>query len=160
MAHCMEVTFSRGIDTPKCTSVTLGTFIFPAVHERASFDFGGATIVAIVPTYKPKALTVRLVQDLLRASPNLFVYVVNDCTPKEEGSDAIFKRIATISNRVTLLHTPENKLKAGALNHALARIFAEGQKHADVILTLDDDVVIAKNTVKNQIGRASCRERV
>ena len=155
----MEVTFSRGIDTPKCTSVTLGTFIFPAVHERAPFDFGSATIAAIVPTYKPQALTVRLVQDLLRASPNLFVYVVDDCTPKEEGSDAIFKRIATISERVTLLHTPENKLKAGALNHALARVFAEGQKCQDVILTLDDDVVIAENTVKNLVTELmSCDE--
>ncbi|MBI2612874.1 glycosyltransferase [Candidatus Kaiserbacteria bacterium] len=147
----MEASSVKGVHTPKPPRITLGHFILPAHHERVPFDFGNATIAAIVPTYKPRALTVRLIQALLRSSPNLLVYVVDDCTPREEGSEAIFKRIATISKRVTLLRTPENKLKAGALNHALARIFAEGRRYPDVVLTLDDDVVIAENTVRNLV---------
>jgi len=132
-------------------SVHLTNFIIPARHPRVSFDFEKAHIAAIVPTYKPKALTVRLVQDLLRSSERMHVYVVDDCTPREEGSKVIFKRIQTMSKRVTLLHTPNNKLKAGALNYALAHIRESVENSPDVILTLDDDVVIAENTVKNLV---------
>lgn len=140
----------RGVYTQTSTTPTLRSFVLPTLHKRVGFDFGKARIAAIVPTYKPRALTVRLIQALLRSSPNIFVYVVDDCAPREEGSEAIFKRIATISKRVTLLRTPRNKLKAGALNGALDHISA-GRNRPDVILTLDDDVVIAEHTVKNLV---------
>lgn len=133
------------------TNIHLTNFILPARHVRVPFDFGKARITAIVPTYKPKALTVRLIQDLLRSSERMHVYVVDDCTPQKDGSDMIFKRIQTMSKRVTLLRTPGNMLKAGALNYALSYIHAKGRDAPDVVLTLDDDVVIAANTVKNLV---------
>lgn len=123
----------------------------PARGTRRRVSIDKARVAAIVPTYAPGAITARLVRDLVRFNPKLRIFVVDDCSPKEKGSVAIFAHIASISGRVTLLRTPENKLKASALNFALAHIFEEERKSPDVILTLDDDVVIAEKTVRNLV---------
>lgn len=129
----------------------IASFIVPTSLLRVPFPYDAIRVAAIVPTFKPGALVAHLVADLVRFNPRLLVYVVDDCSPSERGSSAIFDYIGSISERVTLLHTPENKLKAGALNYALAHIFDERRECPDVILTLDDDVVIAESTVKNLV---------
>jgi cellulose synthase/poly-beta-1,6-N-acetylglucosamine synthase-like glycosyltransferase len=54
-----------------------------------------------------------------------------------------------LSPRVTVLRTPRNRLKAGALNLGLAHLLGrKGPRAPAVVLTLDDDVVIAPETVR------------
>lgn len=146
----MSPTSPAGERALKPATVTLRNFVLPVRHERRQFAYENARVAAIVPTYRPGAIAARLVRDLVRFNPGLRVYVVDDCSPREEGSEALFEYIRAVSSNVTLLRTPQNKLKAGALNYALAHI-AERKATPDVILTLDDDVVIAENTVRNLV---------
>lgn len=126
-------------------------FILPRRYAKSSFNFEKANVYAVIPTYKPGELTVRLVKDLIRWDSNIVVCVVDDCTPQDyKESIHIFEEIRAISNRVTLIRTPFNTLKAGALNYGLKHVFNEhGKRPPDVILTLDDDIVIAPTTVRN-----------
>ena len=128
-------------------------FILPKRYARSHFDFRKATVCAVIPTYKPGEITVRLVENLIRWDTNIVVYVVDDCTPRDyEASIHIFEDIQSISDRVTLIRTPANTLKAGALNYGLKYIFGErGGYVPDVILTLDDDIVITPTTVRNLV---------
>lgn len=109
-------------------------------------------VVAIVPSFKPSKLTVRLVKDLLRWNKDISVYVVDDATPKKyKAEHLIFDSIRTLSPDVVVLRTPRNKMKAGAINFALSRILKE-KDAPDVVMTFDDDVVISKNVVKNLVN--------
>lgn len=129
----------------------LRSFIIPRRHERYAFN-REANVCAVLPTYTPNAITLKLVEDLLRSNSRLLVYIVDDCTPRERTpSIALFNALVSLP-RVTVLRTPVNKLKAGALNLALKYIFASEREYVpDVILTLDDDVAIAPDTVKNLV---------
>lgn len=111
-------------------------------------------IAAIIPSFKPGKLSVRLVEDLIRWNEKLIVCVVDDSTPEEhEREHRIFEKIRTISDRVIVIRTPENKLKAGAINQGIF-YFLESQKDdiPDLVITLDDDVVISKTTIKNLVA--------
>ncbi len=105
---------------------------------------------AVVPTYKPGATALRLVEDLLAHNPKLSVVVVDDCTPLwHKESVNVLECMRLLSPRVTVLRTPRNKLKAGALNLALSHLLGrKGPRAPAVVLTLDDDVVIAPDTVR------------
>src|SRR3989344_8437022 len=128
------------------------SFFVPIQHVRSRFDWDRTRVTAIIPTYAPSEFTLRLVQDLLRWSPRLFIYVVDDSTPQEQDRALRFLEIVSLSCRVRLLRTPTNTLKAGALNYARRSIERERREDVpDVILTVDDDVVIDKNTVKNLV---------
>lgn len=119
----------------------------PRHYERRAIRTQDALVAVILPTYAPSAMTSQLVEDLLRYNANLFVYVVDDATPSAcSASLEVLRHIARISERVTVLRTSRNMLKAGALNVGLRAILS---KYAipDVILTVDDDVVIAEGTV-------------
>src|SRR3989344_5478048 len=128
------------------------SFFVPIQHVRSRFDWDRTRVTAIIPTYAPSEFTLRLVQDLLRWNPRLFIYVVDDSTPQEQDRALRFLEIVSLSCRVRLLRTPTNTLKAGALNYALRSIERERREDVpDVIITVDDDVVIDKNTVKNLV---------
>jgi cellulose synthase/poly-beta-1,6-N-acetylglucosamine synthase-like glycosyltransferase len=75
--------------------------------------------------------------------------VVDDCTPADNAdSMEVLARLRALSPRVTVLRTPTNRLKAGALNLGLAHLLAQKGPHTPaVVLTLDDDVVIGPSTV-------------
>ncbi len=125
-------------------------FFVPARHDRLHVP-SEPHICAIIPTYAPGKLTLRLVKDLIRWNPKIIVYVVDDCTShSNKKSVALFENIAAVSTRVVVLRTPVNTLKAGALNFALKDIF-ENRSTINVILTLDDDVVINFSTVNNLV---------
>jgi cellulose synthase/poly-beta-1,6-N-acetylglucosamine synthase-like glycosyltransferase len=128
--------------------ISLKNFLIPA-QPRAVHKVFEPNVSAVVPTYKPGATALRLVEDLLRHNPKLSVVVVDDCTPLEHApSIAVLECLRLLSPRVTLLRTPRNRLKAGALNLALAHLLGRKGPHAPaVVLTLDDDVVIAPETV-------------
>lgn len=132
--------------------IGIRSFLVPARHATAPFDYQLSRVCAIIPTYAPGEITLRVVSDLVRWYPEMMVYVVDDCSPDDIESAKILRRIASVSyHRVVVLRTPLNKLKAGALNHALAGIAARGEE-PDVILTLDDDVVIERHTVKTLVS--------
>jgi len=149
---------------------TLRTFVLPRSFKQAGADTDRhISICAIIPSFMPDILTLRLVQDILKWNPQTHIYVVDDSTPySAEESHSIFKQIAKLSKRVTLLRTPKNKLKAGAINYALTHI----KKNGDIpsaIITLDDDVVIEEHSIPNmlyslfadkQIGAVCSQSRV
>jgi len=135
------------------TKLELKHFVLPSKYERTPFEYEKISVSAIIPTYKPGHLTLRLVEDLARWNPNIDIYLVDDSTP--EGypeSNMVFTRAVAVSDRVMLLRTPVNTLKAGALNFGLKHIFAEERQNwPDVVLTLDDDILISQGTVKNLV---------
>ena len=129
--------------------VTLKNFLIPTQPER-THKVVEPNVSAVVPTYKPGATALRLVNDLLRYNPRLSVVVVDDCTPLDYApSVPVLERFKTLGPRVTVLRTPHNRLKAGALNLGLAHLLAHKGPHTPAVaLTLDDDVSIAPETVQ------------
>lgn len=124
----------------------------PRRYERSPFD-GRANVCVIIPTYAPDMVTKRLVDDILAWNPAILVYVVDDSTPHDQPESLrILGSMASIE-RVTLLRTDKNALKAGALNYAL-RHLAENRREyrPDVILTADDDVIIEPSTIPNLVA--------
>lgn len=113
----------------------------------------------IIPTYAPSATTERLVRDIVKWNPKVHVYVVDDSTPPEMKESALtLFRIARIRGSVTLLRTPSNQLKAGALNYALAFLAGSAAGEYEAVLTADDDVVIAHDTIPNLLRELKSRE--
>ena len=129
--------------------VSLKNFFIPA-QPQAKHKVFEPNVSAVVPTYKPGATALRLVEDLLAYNPRLGIVIVDDCTPLDHApSIAVLECMRLLSPRVTLLRTPHNALKAGALNLALSHLLGrKGPRTPAVILTLDDDVVIAPETVQ------------
>jgi len=129
-------------------------FIIPHKFNKNSTDISQHRVVAIIPSFKPKEITIRLVNDLLRFNNDMRICVVDDSTPEDyELEHRIFERIRTISERVIVLRTPENKLKAGAINQGLNHLLDPiNGEVPDVILTLDDDVIISEKTVCNLVS--------
>jgi cellulose synthase/poly-beta-1,6-N-acetylglucosamine synthase-like glycosyltransferase len=129
--------------------ISLKNFFIPA-QLQAKHKVFEPNVSAVVPTYKPGATALRLVSDLLAYNPRLSVVVVDDCTPLDHAASiAVLECMRLLSPRVTLLRTPHNALKAGALNLALSHLLGrKGPRTPAVILTLDDDVIIAPETVQ------------
>lgn len=94
-----------------------------------------------------------MIEDLLRYNPKLHIVVVDDSTPPGyESSMLVLEHFRSLAPRVTLLRTPQNKLKAGALNLGVAHLLARKGPHTPaVILTLDDDVVVAPETIASMV---------
>ncbi|MDQ3239319.1 MAG: glycosyltransferase family 2 protein [bacterium] len=96
--------------------------------------------IAIIPTYKPTSTVVALVEDILKYNYKTKVILVNDNSPAEY--DSIVERVKLMSaDRVTVLKTADNKLKAGAINLAL-RYITDKNLNPQVVYTMDDDVKI------------------
>jgi len=132
---------------------SLACFVMPLKTQRGQVEFERQKVCAIIPAYNPGECFVSLVEDLLRWNPNIMLYIVDDSTPISfSEAHSIFRRVKELSSRVILLRTPYNSLKAGALNFALAHIKEwRNSFMPDVIITLDDDVVITKDTVHNLV---------
>ena len=60
--------------------VSLKNFLIPTQPQIKHKVFE-PSVSAVVPTYKPGATALRLVEDLLTHNPRLSVVVVDDCTP-------------------------------------------------------------------------------
>jgi cellulose synthase/poly-beta-1,6-N-acetylglucosamine synthase-like glycosyltransferase len=137
------------------TAATAASFFVPISGPKiAPSTLKNKKITAIIPTYKPDQVTVKLIQDLLSLKENLQVIVIDDSTPTDEkASMRILKKmvdIAKTNKRLILLQTSFNHLKAAALNVGL--FYIESQKvKPHVVITFDDDVVIAKNTITEMV---------
>lgn len=143
----MEVTRARAAGAMR----GLASFVVPTRYTRAGESARRTRVCAIVPTYMPSELTLRLVQDLVRFEPRMRIFVVDDSSPTDGACSEIFSRIKSVGDRVVVLRTSENKLKAGALNHALAHIKSIEGYRPDIVLTVDDDVVIERGTVRELV---------
>lgn len=130
----------------------LKNFLIPT-QTLAAHKVFEPNVSAVVPTYKPGATALRLVEDLLRYNKKLEVVVVDDSTPEDYApSMEVLERLRAMGERVVVLRTPHNRLKAGALNLALAYLYERKGAHKPaVIITLDDDVVIAPHTIKRMV---------
>jgi cellulose synthase/poly-beta-1,6-N-acetylglucosamine synthase-like glycosyltransferase len=143
-------------------ALTLKNFFIPKTFASATDVPEGVRVCAIVPTYKPSPVwTVKLVQDLLKYNSDITVFVVNDCTPQVyEDGHHVFKTLRSLPGKVYVLSTPQNKLKAGAINYCLQNIYAGLYEEYDVVMTLDDDVVIEKNTVRELVKGLLADEKI
>lgn len=134
----------------RSSKIRVGSFVIPARHVRSRFVYNRVRVCVIIPTYSPRELTRQLVEDLVRWNRYVSVYVVDDSTPEEDLESASVLREISYISRVTVLRTPHNTLKAGALNYALRHIFGQWSGYMPpAILTVDDDVVIDRSTIKN-----------
>lgn len=121
--------------------------------------------IAIIPTFCPSPITYKLVADLLNWHPELEVIVVDDSTPltyKNRKSVNVLnnlKKLAGKNKRLKLLRTPQNKLKAGALNFGIEYIQKQN-KNPHVIVTFDDDVAINKDTLLHVVSSLYGRPHV
>jgi poly-beta-1,6-N-acetyl-D-glucosamine synthase len=119
------------------------------------------TVYVIIPTHKPRKITVQLVRDLIRWNPGITVCVVDDCTPAEyEEKHHIFRSIRRLSSTIEYLRTSTNQLKAGAINYAVRTLVEKGGTLPQVIVTLDDDVVINEHTIATLARLLFADERV
>jgi cellulose synthase/poly-beta-1,6-N-acetylglucosamine synthase-like glycosyltransferase len=143
-------------------SFTISNFVRPERYDSTFFDVFSVRVAAIVPTYKPGDLTVKLIKDIVAWNPEIQIYVVDDCTPETyAGAFPIFQEIAGLGERVTLMRTPVNRLKAGALNFALRSIFLlKKSVRPEVVVTLDDDVVINQHTIRNLVIELMRHEKI
>jgi len=132
--------------------VALKNFLIPTQPQQ-THKVVEPNVSAVVPTYKPGATALRLVEDLLAYNPKLAVVVVDDCTPPDYApSTPVLDALRGMGPRVTVLRTAQNRLKAGALNVGLAYLLAHKGPHAPaVVLTLDDDVVIGPETIQRMV---------
>src|SRR5258708_39607748 len=76
--------------------------------------FQSKKIAAIIPTYKPQAVTIELIDYILQTYTGIEIVVVDDSTPKDSSAYLIAQEIdhkAKEETRLTYLRTPENKLK-------------------------------------------------
>ena len=131
------------------SGASVSTFCIPhAFNTTCREDISQLRVYAIVPTYKPGAMTAQLVRDLITWNANLHVYVIDDSTPHDyEPLEEVLDTIRSFaSDRITILRTPTNKLKAGALNFGIAHLSQTATK-PDILITLDDDVVIDAHTI-------------
>lgn len=111
-------------------------------------------LTAIIPTYKPRMITYRLAKTLSEWNQNMLVIVVDDSTPKDSKFYRVCKKIKKLAasrKNIVCLRTPSNKLKAGALNFGLDYINVVLSEKPNVVITLDDDVVLNKETVPEMI---------
>ncbi len=153
--------FSTPVMVPKAKKLQLRNFVIPTRYTRTPFDIEKTKVCAIIPTFKPGRLTLRLIEDLLRWNTTLQICIVDDCTPQSHTESlAILESIRSLGGeRVHVIRTPINKLKAGALNYGLRYMLHESRENSpDVVVTLDDDVVIEESTVRNLVTELMSNE--
>src|SRR3989344_466168 len=149
----------KGEETDKANNIHKAKFwhvirnIFIPNNLNAHKKEHNSRVAAIIPSFKPSRLSIRLVEDLIRWNSDLVVCVVDDSTPEEyEAEHRIFEQIRAISDRVFVIRTSENRLKAGAINQGISHFLeSQGSAIPDIIFTLDDDVIISKTTIKNLV---------
>lgn len=135
------------------------SFFFPKkMNVRSNRNvFDKKFVVAVIPTYRPLQSTYDLAFDIIRYHKNTHVIVVDDSTPlTKENRESVsvlrkLKTLAKSNKNLTILRTPENRLKAGALNFGI-EFAGTFKKKPDAVLTFDDDVIITSTTIPNMIN--------
>jgi cellulose synthase/poly-beta-1,6-N-acetylglucosamine synthase-like glycosyltransferase len=139
-------------------SITKKTKAF-FVPRVPSSDFIPVTpqknIALVIPTYKPTIDTYNLVTTISKWFPQITIVVVDDFTPLTPENEEIINKIKEYSRnnyKVIVFRTPENQLKAGALNNGIDYLkILLPYTRPDVVFTFDDDVVIERETIPNMV---------
>lgn len=139
------------IHSIKRASRTTASFFVPKKIQQSgkTKPVGSDSVAIIIPTYNPEEITYNLVKSIVRWYPDMKVVVVDDHTSLDRPEYRIIKKIKAYAERNTnvyYLRTPQNKLKAGALNTGIGFVMKMRDKPS-VVITSDDDVQINKNTL-------------
>ena len=124
--------------------------------------FQSKKIAAVIPTYKPQVLTLSLIDYILSNYQGIEVVIIDDSTPKDSSAYLICQQIrdkAKNEPRLTYLRTPENKLKAGALNFGLSYLWSQKAK-PQVVFTFDDDIAITPTTLYEMVAELYSQKKM
>lgn len=117
----------------------------------------------LIPTYKPNPITYKLIKDVVTFYPKMQIVVIDDNTPlSDKPSAKVLANIRALqkeTRKLTLLRTPHNHLKASALNFGLEHLTNQKIKPA-IIITVDDDVVINKDTFTHLISALETNKHI
>ena len=97
-------------------------------------------MITVIPAYEPDEKMIKLVKELL-AETDHTVVIVNDGSSKDLLP--LFDEAGSLSERVRVLHHPENRGKGAAMKTAFAWIKEQGYTDEGIV-TVDAD----GNTVK------------
>lgn len=128
------------------------------IKENFNVDiFNELKTTIVIPTYKPSYFTYQLIYNVLDWYKNIDIVIVDDSGDSVYGRQVnIFKNIKKIADkekRVSLVKTPKNLFKAGALNYGIAFVQKSRKKNLpNVIITCDDDVIITKRTIPEMVN--------
>ena len=130
----------------------LVSFVLPSNYQENSLIYTTYNVdtVAIIPTYDPQMPLIHMIGDLLLFAPNIRIVLVDDCTPNEIKNHEVYNylhRLNATFDSLTFIKTPQNSLKAGALNTGLEYIEKHFDRKPDVIITFDDEVRIDATTI-------------
>jgi cellulose synthase/poly-beta-1,6-N-acetylglucosamine synthase-like glycosyltransferase len=106
-------------------------------------------ISVLIPTFIPTIETYNLVTSIAQSVPHALIVVVDDCTPINKKNLQILKKITDLTYNnpnIVYLRTPQNQMKAAALNYGLDYLMNLPEK-PNVVFTFDDDVKISKSTI-------------
>jgi len=105
------------------------------------------TISAGIPAYNEERTISRLLQDTLNQSTNGFALkeIIVNASGSNDNTEAKVQAMAKVDSRVKLISAGARGGKASALNDILQRV------ESDLVLFLDADVVLEKNSIKNLI---------
>lgn len=119
-------------------------------------------VAILIPTYKPSINTYRLVKGVVKYAPSTKVIIIDDCTPLETPNLSalnLIKKLVKNHRQVKYLRTPQNSLKAGALNYGIKHL-RKLRRQPQVVITCDDDVQINKDTIRNLISALYSESKV
>ncbi len=150
-----QMNYNTSRPLKKLAESPVSFFIPKHQNLKVSKEFLDKKIVAaIIPTYKPKMITYRLIKNMTKWYPDMMIVVVDDSTPSSCKNFKIIKKIkqlARLNTRVTYLRTPVNRLKAGALNYGFDYVSIALEQKPHIVITLDDDVILTRKTIRAMI---------
>jgi len=157
MDSTVATTYTAVVDSFTTFQSVLKNFFIPRNFDLKKYVGENFNVGVIIPSFIPESATLELVKNVLKSGDDIDICVVDDATPKScIEARRIFDEIETLSGRVTVLKTEENKLKAGAVNYGLEHLIKSANK-PEIIVIMDDDVVIDTDTIPNMV--ASLLER-
>jgi cellulose synthase/poly-beta-1,6-N-acetylglucosamine synthase-like glycosyltransferase len=136
--------------TTKKVAIESAKFFVPTLGDNGiKLSFTEKSIAVLIPTHIPTIHTYNLIHSIKGWHPNVLIVVVDDCTPLNPVNQKIINRIVKLADQqenIIYLRTPNNALKAAALNYGI-QYLKNFSKKPNVVFTFDDDVMINKDTI-------------
>jgi cellulose synthase/poly-beta-1,6-N-acetylglucosamine synthase-like glycosyltransferase len=111
------------------------------------------SVAILIPTFGPEKTAFKTIRAISKWFPKMTIVVVDDSTPVEFNTSKTLRNIKKLTHRqknIVYLRTPENKLKAGALNYGIDYLLQRSESFR-VLFVFDDDVFINKVTIPEMI---------
>lgn len=127
----------------------IGNFIYPKKIriESEGVRVNNPVTWAVIPCYKMPETTLGLIKKIREYNPEINVLIIDDSTPAgfRKNIDRV-KRMSKGRSWLKVIRTPNNLMAAGAINYGLRYLGGLGEP-IDVIVSLNDDIVINKDTI-------------